>query len=50
MAEIVKKATRESFGEALVELGKENRDIVVLVADLADARSEERRVGKECYS
>ena len=37
MAEIVKKATRESFGEALVELGKENRDIVVLVADLADA-------------
>ena len=37
MAEIVKKATRESFGEALVELGAENPDIVVLVADLADA-------------
>ena len=37
MAEIVKKATRESFGEALVELGKTNPDIVVLVADLADA-------------
>ena len=37
MAEIVKKATRESFGEALVELGKTNSDIVVLVADLADA-------------
>ncbi len=37
MAEIVKKATRESFGEALVELAKTNPDIVVLVADLADA-------------
>lgn len=37
MAEIVKKATRESFGEALVELGRTNPDIVVLVADLADA-------------
>ena len=37
MAEIVKKATRESFGEALVELGKTTPDIVVLVADLADA-------------
>ncbi len=28
------KATREAFGEALVELGKENPDIVVLDADL----------------
>ena len=37
MADIVKKATRESFGEALVELGAENPNIVVLVADLADA-------------
>lgn len=37
MAEIVKKATRESFGETLVELGRDNQDIVVLVADLADA-------------
>lgn len=37
MAEIVKKATRESFGEALVELGATNPNIVVLVADLADA-------------
>ena len=37
MAEIIKKATRESFGEALVELGKDNPNIVVLVADLADA-------------
>ena len=37
MADIVKKATRESFGEALVELGRTNPDIVVLVADLADA-------------
>lgn len=32
-----KKATRESYGEALLELGKENSDIVVLDADLAGA-------------
>lgn len=32
-----KKATRESYGEALVELGKENKDIVVLDADLSAA-------------
>ena len=31
------KATRQSYGEALVELGKENKDIVVLDADLAGA-------------
>lgn len=37
MADMVKKATRESFGEALVELGADNPNIVVLVADLADA-------------
>lgn len=37
MAEIVKKATRESFGEALCELAEENKDIVVLDADLAAA-------------
>lgn len=29
------KATRESYGEALLELGKENKDIVVLDADLS---------------
>lgn len=32
-----KKATRQSYGEALVELGRENKDIVVLDADLASA-------------
>lgn len=37
MAEIIKKATRESFGEALCELAAENKDIVVLDADLAAA-------------
>lgn len=30
-------ATRESFGKALVELGKENENVVVLTADLAGA-------------
>ena len=28
-------ATREAFGKALVELGRENRDIVVCDADLS---------------
>lgn len=37
MAEIIKKATRESFGEALCELARENKDIVVFDADLAAA-------------
>ena len=32
-----RKATRQSYGEALLELGKENKDIVVLDADLAQA-------------
>ena len=32
-----KKATRQSYGEALVELGKENNSVVVLDADLAGA-------------
>ena len=31
------KATRQSYGEALVELGKENGKVVVLDADLANA-------------
>ena len=31
------KATRQSYGEALIELGKENEKIVVLDADLATA-------------
>ena len=30
-----KKATRQSYGEALEELGKENSKIVVLDADLS---------------
>ncbi len=32
-----KKATRQSYGEALAELGKENKNVVVLDADLAGA-------------
>ena len=31
------KATRDSYGEALIELGKQNESIVVLDADLATA-------------
>lgn len=37
MAEQMKKATRESFGEALANLAETNPDIVVLDADLAEA-------------
>ena len=37
MAEVKKIATRESYGQALVELGKENPNVVVLDADLAAA-------------
>lgn len=32
-----KKATRQSYGEALLELGKENKNVVVLDADLSTA-------------
>ena len=35
MAEIINKATRESFGMALCELGKTNKNIVALDADLS---------------
>ena len=37
MAERVKKATREGYGDALVELGREHNDIIVMDADLAGA-------------
>ena len=37
MSEVKKIATRESYGNALVELGKEHEDVVVLYADLAAA-------------
>ena len=38
MSEEIKKiATRQSYGEALVELGKENKNVVVLDADLSTA-------------
>ncbi len=37
MSEVKQIATRESYGRALVELGKEQDDIVVLDADLAAA-------------
>ena len=37
MSEVKKIATRESYGNALVELGKEFDDVVVLDADLAAA-------------
>ena len=37
MADVKKIATRESYGNALIEIGKENPNLVVLDADLAAA-------------
>ena len=37
MSEVKKIATRESYGNALVELGKEKENLIVLDADLASA-------------
>ena len=37
MADVIKKATRDAYGEALVELGGEMANLVVLDADLAAA-------------
>ena len=37
MDENTKKATRQSYGEALLELGKENENVVVFDADLSTA-------------
>ena len=42
MSEVKKIATRASYGSALVELGKEHDDLVVLDADLG---SKGERVG-----
>ena len=41
MAEMVKKATRESYGAALAELGEKYKNLVVLDADLAKATKTE---------
>ena len=37
MGDVIKKATRDSYGEALTELAKEYENLVVLDADLAAA-------------
>ena len=37
MSEVKKVATRDSYGNALVELGKEHENLLVLDADLAAA-------------
>ena len=37
MSDVIKKATRDSYGAALVELGAEYDNLVVLDADLAAA-------------
>ena len=39
MSEVKKIATRASYGNALVELGKKHDDLVVLDADLRSATS-----------
>ena len=37
MADVIKMATRDAYGKALVEAGKTNEDFIVLDADLAAA-------------
>ena len=37
MADVIKQATRDAYGQALVELGAENPDMIVMDADLAAA-------------
>lgn len=37
MADLIKKATRDGYGEGLIELGKRRKDMLVLDADLAGA-------------
>ena len=51
MSEVKKIATRESYGNALVELGKEHEDLVVLDADLAEATKTGmfKKVFRSCY-
>ena len=41
MKENIKIATRQSYGEELAKLGEENKDIVVLDADLSTATKTE---------
>ena len=52
MSEVKKIATRDSYGNALVELGKEHEDLVVLDADLAAAtqdRNVQKRISGKTY-
>ena len=37
MADVIKKATRDGYGEGLIELGKTRDDMIVMDADLAAA-------------
>ncbi len=37
MADVIKKATRDGYGEGLIELGKKYKDMIVMDADLAGA-------------
>ena len=37
MADIIKTATRDAYGKALVELGEKDEKVIVLDADLAAA-------------
>ena len=43
MSEIKKIATRESYGNALTELGKEHENLIVLDADLAEATKTKKK-------
>ena len=37
MADVIKTATRDAYGQALVELGEKDKSLIVMDADLAAA-------------
>ena len=44
MMEMTRKATREGFGEEILALGKQNQDIYVVDADIANLQLSVRRI------
>ena len=37
MADIIKTATRDAYGKALIELGHKDKNVIVMDSDLAEA-------------
>lgn len=41
MADIIKTATRDAYGKALIELGHKDKNVIVMDSDLAEATEPE---------